>query len=120
MVAPQIFRVCSAALALTALSFVTGVAGDLSQPPPVHGVSVVVRIPPQIAEEATRSAPLPRTPSAQAAPRRVQALALAVVQPPKPASERAPSEATLVAEHELFHSAPADLGLAAKPAADWG
>ena len=117
---PQIFRVCAAALALTSLSFVTGVAGDLSQPPPVHGVSIVVRIPPQIAEEATRSAPLPRTASARAEPRRAHAVALPAVAAPELASEPMPSEATLVAEHELFHSAPADLGLAAEPSADWG
>jgi hypothetical protein len=121
LVVPQIFRVCAAALALTSLSFVTGVAGDLSLPPPVHGASVVVRIPPPLATEAPSTSPLPRTAAAQARTVRAEAAATRVVSAAAEAeTERAPDPAVLVAEHELFHSAPADLALAAKPNADWG
>lgn len=61
-------RVILAAFALSALSFVVGLAGDLSSKPANSGVTVTLRIPPPIPADAPRAAPLPlRTPSAEAA-----------------------------------------------------
>lgn len=61
-------RVLFAAIALSALSFVAGVAGDLSRPANT-GASVTLRIPPPIPADAPRAAPLPplRTAAAAAA-----------------------------------------------------
>lgn len=63
-------RIIIAAVALTALSFLAGVAGDLSAPPANAGQSVTLRIPPPIPVDAPRAAPLPviSTRSANAAP----------------------------------------------------
>lgn len=52
-------RIIIAAVALTALSFLAGVAGDLSAPPANAGQSVTLRIPPPIPADAPRAAPLP-------------------------------------------------------------
>jgi hypothetical protein len=42
-------RVATAALALSALSFTAGIAGDLARPePPNAGVRVVLRLPPEL------------------------------------------------------------------------
>jgi hypothetical protein len=62
-------RVILAAFALSALSFVAGVAGDLSTPPANAGVAVTLRIPPPIPADAPRARPLPiiRTTAATAA-----------------------------------------------------
>lgn len=59
-------RVILAAVALTALSFVAGVAGDLTKPANA-GVAVTLRIPPPIPADAPRAAPLPPLVSAAAA-----------------------------------------------------
>ena len=61
-------RVLIAAVALSALSFVAGVAGDLSRPAN-SGAAVTLRIPPPIPADAPRAAPLPplRTAAASAA-----------------------------------------------------
>ncbi len=60
-------RVLFAAIALSALSFVAGVAGDLSRPANA-GAAVTLRIPPPIPADAPRAAPLPlRTAAAAAA-----------------------------------------------------
>lgn len=67
-------RVILAAVALTALSFVAGVAGDLTKPANA-GASVTLRIPPPIPADAPRAAPLPPLVSAAAAaepPRRAE------------------------------------------------
>lgn len=62
-------RVIFAALALSALSFVAGVAGDLSEKPGNSGVAVTVRIPPPIPADAPRARPLVSTTAAAAAER---------------------------------------------------
>lgn len=64
-------RVLVAALALSALSFAAGVVGDLARPAPANaGVSVTLRLPPQLPADTVRAAPLPSlvgTASAEAA-----------------------------------------------------
>jgi hypothetical protein len=62
-------RVILAAVALSALSFVAGVAGDLSTKPTNSGAAVTLRIPPPIPANAPRAAPLLTTASARAAER---------------------------------------------------
>jgi len=63
-------RVIAAAIALSALSFVAGVTGDLMRPAPANaGVAVTLRIPPELPADAIRAAPLPPlVASADAAP----------------------------------------------------
>lgn len=88
-------RVIFAALALSALSFVAGVAGDLSAKPGNSGVAVTVRIPPPIPADAPRARPLVSTTAAAAAesPRRAREEAepapAARVEQPAPAKQRA-------------------------------
>ncbi|MEZ5956907.1 MAG: hypothetical protein R3C27_06820 [Hyphomonadaceae bacterium] len=66
-----ILRVAVVALALTTLSFAAGVAGDLSIiEPPRSGQRVVLRIPPEIPDDAPRARPLLSTASAEATPAR--------------------------------------------------
>jgi len=60
-------RVILAAVALSALSFVAGVAGDLSSKPTNSGASVTLRIPPPIPADAPRARPLVSTSAAIAA-----------------------------------------------------
>ena len=76
-------RVVLAALALTTLSFAAGVAGDLSMiDPPRSGVSVVLRIPPELPADTPRAAPLPPlgvTPASAVQPLRRAAIGPAVV-----------------------------------------
>jgi hypothetical protein len=78
----------------------------LSDPPPVSGTTVVLRIPPPLPLDTPRAGPLPplRTASAAARPVQVQ---------PEPVIERAANieviaftDAALAADHELIHSAP--------------
>lgn len=58
--AQSFLRVAVVAAVLTGLSFAAGVAGDLSSAePPRAGQRVVVRIPPEIPDNAVRAAPLP-------------------------------------------------------------
>lgn len=53
-------RVLGVALALTMLSFMSGVAGDLTMiDPPRSGERVVLRIPPELPADTLRAAPLP-------------------------------------------------------------
>jgi hypothetical protein len=70
-------RVILAAVALSALSFIAGVVGDLSSAPANSGAVVTLRIPPPIPADAPRAAPLPllSTPTAAAEARRVTPLA---------------------------------------------
>lgn len=84
-------RVLLAAVALSALSFVVGVAGDLSKPAN-SGAAVTLRIPPPIPADAPRARPLISTPSAVAAeplvsPVRAIAPAAAAETQAKPADE---------------------------------
>lgn len=85
-------RVILAAVALTALSFVAGVAGDLTKPANA-GASVTLRIPPPIPADAPRAAPLPPLVSAAAAaaelPRRAEKTSEIQAQEPEPAAEAA-------------------------------
>ncbi len=85
-------RVILAAVALTALSFVAGVAGDLTKPANA-GASVTLRLPPPIPADAPRAAPLPPLVSSAAAaetPRRVVEKASEIeVQAARPAAEAA-------------------------------
>jgi len=67
-------RVILAAIALSALSFVAGVAGDLSSKPANSGVTVTLRIPPPIPADAPRARPILSTTTAAAeTPRRAAA-----------------------------------------------
>jgi hypothetical protein len=63
-------RIFIAAVALCALSFTAGVVGDLSRATPANaGVSVTLRLPPELPADTVRAAPLPpliATASAQA------------------------------------------------------
>ena len=60
MIRQDILRVATAALALSALSFAAGIAGDLSHPQPANaGVRVVLRIPPEIPASASAQAATP-------------------------------------------------------------
>lgn len=109
-----LLRICAAALALSTMSFAAGVAGDLSRPPPVSGVSVVVRIPPEIPDDAPRAGPLPalpRTASAAASPRVRHLASVVVAEPPVVQNE---TLALMTADHELEHSAPGIALVAAK------
>ena len=79
-------RVLLAAVALCAISFVAGVAGDLSQPAN-SGPAVTLRIPPPIPADAPRARPLISTPAAVAAEApagRVTALSSRFEQAPPP------------------------------------
>jgi hypothetical protein len=65
----NLIRVVATAFALSTLSFAAGVAGDLSMAePPSHGTRVVLRIPPELPEDAPRAAPIAllSTPAAEA------------------------------------------------------
>lgn len=53
----NLIRIGAAALALCTLSFAAGIAGDLAEPPR-SGVRVVVRIPPELPEDAVRAGPI--------------------------------------------------------------
>lgn len=99
MVKSAPFRVIVAALALTTLSFAAGVAGDLSMiDPPRSGVSVVLRIPPELPADTPRAAPLPPlalSPASAVEPRRRAPVAPVVVaesliEEPAPAAEPKP------------------------------
>ncbi len=96
-------RVVIAALALTTLSFAAGVAGDLSMiDPPRSGVSVVLRIPPELPADTPRAAPLPPLAATSAAvqPRRRAPVAPVVVAESvieAPASIAEPKPASLLA-----------------------
>lgn len=86
MAIPTPIRVAIAAVALTTLSFAAGVAGDLTMiDPPRSGVSVVLRIPPELPADTPRAAPLPPLTDASAAqtPRspRAEEVAVAVATP---------------------------------------
>jgi hypothetical protein len=99
-------RICAAALALSTVSFAVGLAGDLSAPPPLSGVSVVVRIPPELPADSPRAAPLPplpRTAAAQAQPPRISHEIERME-----AESVAPSTPLLImmADHELAHATP--------------
>lgn len=49
MIRTDFLRVATAALALSALSFTVGIAGDLARPEPLNsGVRVVIRLPPEL------------------------------------------------------------------------
>ena len=59
MKASNLFRVVTAALALSTLSFAAGVAGDLSLADgPTQGTRVVLRIPPELPTDTVRAAPI--------------------------------------------------------------
>ena len=66
--AANLIRIVGTAFALSTLSFAAGVAGDLSMAEPNHGVRVVVRIPPELPEDAPHAAPIAllSTPAAEA------------------------------------------------------
>lgn len=65
--APAPVRVLALAIAISALSFAAGMAGDLSAPPPVSGARIVVAIPPTPrAAYAPQAAPLLATRTARA------------------------------------------------------
>lgn len=102
-----LLRICAAALALSTMSFAAGVAGDLSRPPPVSGVSVVVRIPPEIASDAPRAGPLPPLPRTSAAaaaqPRNMHVARPVVAEAPVIQNE---TLALMLGEHESGHSPP--------------
>lgn len=67
----NILRVAAVAIGLTTLSFAAGVAGDLSIiEPPRSGQRVVLRIPPEIPDDAPRARPILSTASAEATPLR--------------------------------------------------
>ena len=68
-------RVLFTAIALCALSFFVGVAGDLSTPANA-GQTVTLRIPPPIPADSPRAAPLPRLPSTATASATPTALVL--------------------------------------------
>ena len=69
LIGQNILRVAVVALGLTTLSFAAGVAGDLSIVEPVRsGQRVVLRIPPEIPDDAPRARPILSTASAEAAP----------------------------------------------------
>ena len=92
-------RVILAAMALSALSFVAGVAGDLASRPENSGAAVTLRIPPPIPADAPRARPLPviSTPAATAAePARVTPLmarhSFASLSPEGPATEETPQK----------------------------
>lgn len=103
MVKSGSLRVVIAALALTTLSFAAGVAGDLSMiDPPRSGVSVVLRIPPELPADTPRAAPLPPLAAAPAAvqPRRRAPVSPVVVAESvieAPASIAEPKPASLLA-----------------------
>lgn len=59
-------RVLLVAVALSAVSFVAGIAGDLSRPAN-SGAAVTLRIPPPIPADAPRARPIISTPAAEAA-----------------------------------------------------
>ncbi|HRP10748.1 MAG TPA: hypothetical protein PLK37_06935 [Terricaulis sp.] len=88
-------RVFLAAVALCAISFVAGIAGDLSQPAN-SGASVTLRIPPPIPADAPRARPLISTPAAVAAEPpagRVTPLSQTFAAPPAPEEPRRASRA---------------------------
>jgi hypothetical protein len=71
LVGQNILRVAVVALGLSTLSFAAGVAGDLSIiEPPTSGQRVVLRIPPEIPDDAPRAHPILSTASAEATPMR--------------------------------------------------
>jgi len=63
----NILRVATVALALCALSFAAGVAGDLAEPPQTSGVRVVLRIPPELPDDTVRAGPIARVIHSQTA-----------------------------------------------------
>lgn len=99
--------------AFSAISFVAGVAGDLSASPEQPGAPVLVRIPPKLPLGTVRAAPLPalpRTSTAQAAPahaaRALAAPAAPAAELAEPAPVRISAPAPILAyefEHELGH-----------------
>lgn len=57
MIGKNAIRIGAIALALCTLSFAAGIAGDLAEPPR-SGVRVVVRIPPELPQDAVRAGPI--------------------------------------------------------------
>lgn len=94
-------RIIVAALALTALSFFAGVAGDLSAPPANAGQTVTLRLPPPIPADAPRAGPLVSTSTAMAAPPRhvIRAEPAVTVESPRP-------EAKPLAQHRMLVRLP--------------
>lgn len=108
MAGKNLIRIAAVAVCLSTLSFAAGVAGDLSIiDPPRSGQRVVLRIPPEIPEDAVRAAPLPPLLSTASAE------AVTVVR----RSSRARLIESVELAHEPAHAAPALFTTVAAPAA---
>jgi hypothetical protein len=104
----NLIRTVTAALALTAVSFAAGIAGDLSeQRDQTSGVRVVLRIPPELPADTVRAAPLRplRTAAASAETARVTRLSSRINAPLEPRIE---VQAKPEREHSLLARKPGD------------
>jgi hypothetical protein len=120
--AQSFLRVAVVAALLTGLSFAAGVAGDLSNAePPRSGSRIVVRIPPEIPDNAVRAAPLPpllTATSATAAPLPFRRFEITPLQPPPAPAELSHHPVSDVILPPLLSQAPEKPAQAlAKPAA---
>lgn len=107
--APAPVRVLALAIAISALSFAAGMAGDLSAPPPVSGARIVVAIPPTPrAAYAPQAAPLLATRTARALTVRPVRVAYAAPRRPSIRAFAAPVQIVAAPKSERAWARPPD------------